>query len=1429
MKLHSQGPEFFSEAENAYNELFRSEIFTYEESLSETQRIELYGEAEDEDILGDVLDPPLEVPATNTDGAPSTLPQILYLAFKNHGQFLLDRLKFQLSSIEQHIRTHFEIPPSANEISAAAAAASSLKRFVEALDRDDTDLELWRLVSRIGGYLGSRRIARFCLEAVLDTDEGMHDSWAEPLGLEESFAAEQLKPLLQSLNDHLSKSQHSILYSKQKKIITLLKRHIDPCSYLPETTDFQSVGVDFPRPQLIKVPIRTWASCGKAILLQLTQEAQGIIHSDPGASYSLLLPPKHPEPTYARPATSNTNSGSPIEANGPPLDTADSPNKIGELSGQTTNNQFFANGIAGLAQNSPLDPEERGLEPAILNPNMTTNNEENEIERRSEVGSVGEQRDLVYEETGVIGPVSLPTRKRSSETAELPDGTDIGRSRSKRIKARESLADPNAVKDSTADDWSKWFEQQLQMYHQADGPFFQAAESALGKLGSKFSNSLANLKNIMSEQVQNGTNEDLDTTSCVGDTAARDLKKVLNRWNLGKSKAILTGHDLKTPNGGPNGTPDQGFTAFLEHSYQETHATPPKPLLSGDDGLEAFTVHVQQQSWMPACRIGFKWIVELLWQFDDLSRYQALLWPDALKETVVQMLVNQDENIYSEISRLLNDVCHYPSDDTLSDDSHWPNKSQRKWACTVQAIFEIHLDVYGRITNPSSLVDIPTRLMQRDRLSRWATLASQVIRGISNDSFRESESSDHLEIRYLWAHVVYTNLLDPSARDYTIACFQELLQLLTETARREGKDRVCIELLNNAIMPEVSVDAAEKEISKLTTMDFFMTVFSSDNNDPLAVIESLEPLLDMSTRRRPSSTYNSSVDLNHNCQNEVDVSTQIFNHASNGMRHDYEDPKLLETLQFLDRTNVSLRLFLWQKLRDAYSAINYPPQVFCSNLRSFILIINYLRSSAYEETATENRHDCLLRWLHKLDELAMRMLRPALSDSTAFDCVDGDHIRASVEAVAILQKILHVFALWEDTIRVGQVQPPVQVSQAATKAQMKATDKIRDMIVKIWILQYTFMKEAMAQNRELFSEPNDDLIKYLKLAHQALGLRFYCPLANKAFLKLMKSELEKHRAVEGWDIDMAQVILDLYGLKISSGITALQDHGCQSEDLDRHTALEIMDLVMLQVNRISIKDLLKCDLKFTVDKMQQIIKVPKAINAPARVFNRRLISNYLRLPINPIVLYRSLQGIGGPGGNSVGSEGSDIVAKGWYFLLGHIALAKFRSQKRSSPGSTDDLDIASTFLGHDLEFDTEKWETWYRLAQVYDTLIEEDATWSAEKLDNKTDDLVALQRKSIHCYTMAVAVATRCADVSFENASKIADLYADFGSRIYAASREPFSMKAFRLDEFERHYNGVQAGMYKRPPFRQLYLYPAWKFSSVLLRKASTQKPQSWM
>jgi hypothetical protein len=1433
LKFHSQ--ELYEEAAIAYDNLFASEIFKYPESLPQVETLEVYGEIEAHEGTTS-LSQRNEVPIQSggIDGTPSTLAQILYLSYKNHGQFLLDQLTSHTRQDSRSISPRNGIPDTIH---------FSLRRLVEALDRDDTDFELWRQVARICESLGSTRIARYCLEAVLAADRDDLDSWSELLNLDQVFAAEQLKGLLKELQDSFWESRLAALPGSQKRVAGSLKKYIDPCPYLPPQLHAKlEHRIEW---QAINVETRSWASCGKSIMFQICQEGQGLVDITSGGIYCLLIPNKDTPPARETAETSkekgsalgktgNNSNGTLQSETFRHLNVDSRANSIpeGRISEEAAT---YANIIESDIHDKALPTTPSNLSGAVNYASIqpiqleakSMQNEDFDI-KRDHVGhflaaTQPEEKSGNLEATPKLCTIiSIPTRKRSSDSAGLHENLDIGRARSKRIKARGSMIEPSHSKEASTEELNHVYEDQLQVIDQADHFLFEAAGGILSKFQVECLGSFSTLKEALlplpfSESLTKPASE-LDPI----DIAAQDFLKLLATWVKENTAAFLHGDN---PDDKPIGSIDSsvprnpGLHLFLEHSKRGSEFGSTKPLLPDDGGLEAFALEVGQ-TWTYLDQLALSWIEALIAprrknkvDTDPESKYEAFLWPETLKRTVVRMLVTKDELIYLDMCSRLKRLDQRLLEAATCTQFEGLRDSEEDLIRTVQNIFELHLEIYGKIINPSSEADPPTRILQLDRLGRWAALAHDAIcKKSSPDS--SDDFLDSLDIRFLWASVVYTSLLDPGSRDYVALCFQELIRLL------KNAGSPIIELANNYMMPEISVEAAKREISRMSTMDFFLDLFSSQESNPVTVIEALEPILEESLQMQGTSSVDST---NFNKPSTTVRSSSMEPYADVESKKSI-GPGLKQMLQFVGRANVSIKVILWEKLGEAYEAIAYPPQVLCCTLRRIEIIMEYLGSSSFIAKATSDRHSGLLRWLRVVGDLITKALELIFNESDIFHFVDEAHLRSAMKAAAYLQRILYAQMFLEDSKRTGKV-PPLKPKSEQEEFEL-AMNKFREMLVRTWILQYTFIKEAFEENSQTSKDSKQDLSEYLRCLHRALGLRSFCRVAKRLFPTFMKRELVQLEPHERSGIGMAQVVYDLYGLKVCSNPSDLEDHGCPPVDLEREAADEIMDLVMVQAKKTAIKDIGKSELKFVLDKMQHAIKVPKLIGA--MVFNKRIITAFLKSPINPVNLYRSLQGIGGLNG-SLDKRFLAVGEKGWYLLLGHLSLARFRSQKRLFPGPVDELEIANAYFRQDLELGLEKWETWYRLAQVFDAMIEEDTTWTAEKLNSKMTELISLQRNAIHCYTMATAIATRNEDASFEAADKISDLYADFASRIYASSREPFSMKAFSLQDFPKYYNGEVRGMYQGRPFRDMQLYSAWRFASVLFKRALGHKSESWM
>jgi hypothetical protein len=1392
LRLHSLGPEYLGQAADAYKDLFQSEIFRYPEAVSEFARDELDNGPEETLIAEQNVSQLSTLPPTNAQASPSSLPQIIYLSFKNYGQFLLEHYAQTNRTNEPADRLHHS---AAHE--AILVCSTALKQFGEALERDDTDLDLWRKAARVAQICISGRIVRFCLESVLAEDDEGSNEVVEILGLDEALAAGQLKEIIDTLQDDLSRAQQSGR-EPRRDLLRLLKKTIDPFPFLPSAFDTSGIRFLERKPLscdrkrcLVRTTSRSWLGIGQALLQSLNNEQQFESDVGPGAGAHIDVPAEldsretgepFDEPSHAAAEPKSHRSATRISS----LEVVQMTNGAAEAPIEADHPIFNAEEAKQTCGRSPVDE----AADAMLSPSQAE-----AMQTRTDEVCKGEVPD------GAGGDAPIPTRKRSAGYAGHDETADNGRLKSKRLRNRESNADAMLQEEDAANTTARYYEDQLKDLAFADQRLFKMTSNLLSKFGIDQPGSAEDLR----QQVLSASAID-DTPGqevSVDVRATIDLRSVLISWSDEKANAMIYGYGGSQFGGGK-----AGLTLFLEHS--KTAMPKSYSVLPFSLGKElSHFVSRCNDGWYSPHQVAIDWLQNLIRPTissdsgdagDNIrpSSYTSTVWPEALKLTIVQLIVREDDYIYQFMQQRLEELAErmlpigefpeggYTLEDVASTDM-------------AQTLYELHLDIYSRITNPSSQVDKATRSLQHDRLNRWSELAGSFT-NIYADHANDVPIQQWNVIRFIWTATVHANMADDASQEHVMLCLQDLQALLSHAGNPT------IILPNNAALPEISVTAVEQEISRISTLDFFMSIFNDDSSDSIAVIESLEPILEPFIQSTPLSPAGE-----EDAESIPPVSAQT-----------------VQLIEFLESGDASLKLFLWRRLRDAYIAIDYSPKVVSCYLRSIEAIMSELSSQRHLRLPSESRQIALLKWTKELDDVLSKMLQKILADPKAFEIVDHRHLQGAMSTIGRLSRILHGVALYEDAVRVGQLTEPKGKNVSGTKSLDKFRDRLRDMHVRAWTIQYTLLKEAIAQHTSQLESPHDDQAGYLRSLHNSLGLRGYCKHSNKIFLRLLKSELMTMDTKEDYSAEMAQVLFDLHQLKFATGIGDL-DHDCPPEQLDKKSAAHILETVVLQARRMNIKDLLKSELKNTIEKIQQALGAPKS--ASVLSYNRRTINAYLKSPINQLQLFRASRGEGGLPVREVETESAKIAAHGWYFLLGHLALAKFKSAKRTNPGPTDDLDIAISFFKQDLEHNIEKWETWLRLAQAYDAKIEEDLLWTAEKVNNHRPDLAMLQRNAIHSYEMAMAMSLRSSDDASQSANKMSEMYTGFATRLYASSREPLSMDAFDNTYHQRHYShsSEQSNLYQGPSTPSMPLFAVWRFSAHLLRRALSERPQNWM
>lgn len=1308
------------------------------------------------------------VPAAATaDNAPSTLPQVLHLSYKNRGQFHLDQLR---ASRQKEASSDSE-----DEVPQHRAVLSALDDFVEALDKDDADLDLWRRSARVSEVLGSCRISRYCLEAAIQGEDDDVDNVLAIPNVESSIVVDELTKLEDDLQDDLSRYQRtgstvptvapSNSLKRQLKLYQFLQDDVARSLHTADPSDKRAS----PRRQ-IKLDAQDWTSLGLAILSQITAERDGTLIPDPGEAISFDM-----EALYRQP----TQSVEDAEVRALPNE-----NSSTMLCDDISMADMDATHVVAVRSSADIEPQ-----PTIA------------------VGS-SSVKDEQTAKGSANGPVILP-RKRSVDITDPVEPTEGVRLRSKRIRARESTAGELSTSEVQALDANFNNDEQVQTRAHYDHWLFHILNTILEKMNLETFKPAEELRSIIKPDCSSLTSD--KAVQVPLSRAMKDFYDAMDTWDEQKTSLFMQPDESLGVE-----QYEQTQPAFLDRFGPAKKQEKSEPKLDLTIFLESVN-----HDWLSAADVAIHWICSLLRGVtqpvnaddlsDDISPFLTTPWPDALINVVQKMIVVLDDQIFN----MCFESCKISTNITDKDVSGHCESDRINTIAMIQTLFELHLAIRAEAEAASAREEA----LGQSRLEKWSELAMLAIGTLPRDEAGQIKNKS-LCVRHMWASVVCLQLSGVVDRDYIITYLQDIKVAMVS----DGYPHVI--LPNSSLMPELSIQAVDRALSKLQTVDFFSSIFHGGEKDPVTLIERLEPILNKSLSHR-----NIAAD-----RPEVVKRDQALEQAATHESYTLITSNENILIEFVENGGLSLKLSLWYKLRDAYTAIAFPIKVLIINFHCMGLIMNELKSNVYASMSFEDRVSTLLNWLARIDDILTKSLTLVTDTSDLLADLDVDQLRQCTRSLVDIITLMYTVSLFDDYSQIGQKGPLLMNPFRAYPSESFHTTAMRfhDMQVKLWILLYRIIRESMNQLPEAFELPWQDRIDYLRHVHYMLGARRLCKTSDSYFLQFMKDEILSHQGE--LDIrcsdEFAQVLYDVYDLYCFSSVMEKNDHGCEADYLDRKTALSIVGFVLDKAQKSTIKDLLKSDLGKTVEKVHTALGMTRGSDAMIR--NKKIFLAYMKSPINPADLYRCLQGIGHISTVTVSAEESRVASHGWYFLKGQLALARYRAQKaRGSPGPVDELNSAVTFFGQEFEHSTKRWETWYRLAQTHDLLLDEQVLWSAESINVKRAELSQIQRFSIHAYTMATATAVRTASPSTESLILMSELLSDFGMRMYSSCRPPYSCQAFSLKEFPDrmtfigHENGGDLRTVRL--FKSLKVLKALKFASVLFKKALVHRPKHWI
>lgn len=711
-----------------------------------------------------------------------------------------------------------------------------------------------------------------------------------------------------------------------------------------------------------------------------------------------------------------------------------------------------------------------------------------------------------------------------------------------------------------------------------------------------------------------------------------------------------------------------------------------------------------------------------------------------------------------------------------------------------QAIFEVFLDHYLTLEKstrnsdkkPASKDQQAARNAAKLRLFRWKALTGDLL----SLPLKTTPQLDAVELRNRWVGILSTqiNSDDPNESLCSFERFKEWI---------EQEDPLFeIGFANFLNIPKLSLASANTQISKFKAASVFAQVFkirTLDEDQDIDRVKILESIL------MPD-------------EQEVLV------------------PEHDAIAQFLSTASLEFRVQLWYLLLDAYNNNGESQKAFEGYLRILVSSVEELAGEGYTKYDEHERSVVLLRSLNMCLDISRSLVRLVVNgdEGLSDDLVQGlskERVKGALEAIIKLLRVLHIFILLDDAIINNIIQAPSHPTWE------KASRQIKELIVRSWSLFYLFFRYSLPEEKQTAAILNDTL----SIVHEEIGTRGYCGMADSSFLELSLRELMRLSWTES-EADMLQCLHCRYGLSLGNEDFQPFDHHATPSDLDRSAAMRlssfIIDMIFRKKNLT--QSILRVDVKSVLDQLYEAIGNPEK-TVPAIRHNSNVVDRYLNTPIIPLkffddALHSRLSLSFVPSSDEIMNVGQG----GLYYLLALAQLTVFRIRKRQQPGRTEDLEEASNYFIHDLKCNTNRFESWLGLAQVYDLLAEDDLTWDSENINSTEERKIPAehQRKSILACGMAISIylkssnshLSKAASIHFQQLSD--GIWTFFSKILYNATMEPMNMQAFS-SPMDRIMCGSE-GLYTRTLSTNLDRNRIMRVVHTCLSVAISNNPSDW-
>lgn len=666
----------------------------------------------------------------------------------------------------------------------------------------------------------------------------------------------------------------------------------------------------------------------------------------------------------------------------------------------------------------------------------------------------------------------------------------------------------------------------------------------------------------------------------------------------------------------------------------------------------------------------------------------------------------------------------------------------------VNKLISQSLKKVGSKNDKSNLSVVATELLRTGvKILKWEVFVKEKLLHIGS-----TERSSHLFLfkgvcRYKWTMIHYersrtTNWQDVNVISESIDEVNRLLELLDHPIE--------LSYANFSNIPELTKDSPQSELTVISVLSMFAKVLSAksggDTNEAIKIMEAI--LLEDT--------------------NESDVNEKV----------------LSKLRMFLGSSPVDMSLSLWDILFLFYEESGQLAR-FQNGFEVYSdSIINTLQSQKYNESESTSK-TVLLRVLGSFSTSLSKFVTMLESSSWNLASASADVLLRYFK----LLELFYMFSLHEEASLITSRKRSVEASST------KAYNAFKDAIVRLESLLIIYVK-----NLNLASSDSQLIRNLVALTHEQLGGRRMCDCSTGLYLRLIQDILLE-LGPKKFSTDVAQILLCRFHCSLAINGVSPEDHATKStEKFDKNTAITVIKFVLpicFEMNPIS--NPMKSDVRSLVDLLYEEIGDPDIDTDLDARKGQEMLEYFLdSTSLSPRFMKNAFHGLMDVSFRSPDdpeSPKTQVADLGLYFLQGNIIFTTYKIRKKSMQIRAVELEHVITLLQNDLLFCPWRAESWFLLGQVYGYFVQDELTWTADKLqsDEKKVGPANIQRKSLICYFMAINQCARTSD-KFDYKPMVGQLMESFSRELFNACTPPMSLHAFKVTKNPRFINDGSGG-----------------------------------